>query len=754
MMQKLQFKKHFRVEFVAPDSLFLLTETGHQVINDSVYEHIAPLLHGEHTISELLIMLSGKVTPPEVFRALNQLRAHAYLVEMNGAVAVEEAAFWHTLGVDVNTVPARGQACTVGIRAVHGCDVRLLRTALESVNVHLDDEAAADLLVVVTDDYLREDLAALNQTALMSGRRWLPVKLVGTQIWIGPLFEPGQTACWACLAERIRDNRQVETYLLRRMGQTAPFGTARAALDTTMRLGANFAATEIVKWIVQGQNPSLKDKLLTFNVLTTESQKHTVVRRPQCSVCGDPAFRERYHQPTPIVLASNKKRFRNDGGHRTLFPEEVYSRYQHHISPITGVITSLSSRTGAVNGITYSYAAVHPFPMVRDDMNDLRSNLLGRSGGKGMTDIQAKVSGMSEAFERYSGVYRKDEIRPIHTTYRELGEDALHLHDCLLFSEAQYANRGTWSVKQRAEYHRAPNAFNEETALDWSPVWSLTNEKFRYVPSVYCYYGHPDLKHFFCGSDANGCAAGSTVEEAIFQGFLELVERDGVALWWYNCVQRPGVDVESFGIPYFGVLQSYYQQLDRDIWVLDLTTDLNIPIFAAVSRRTDRDIEDIALGFGAHLDPKIAILRALTEVNQFLPVVMQREADGRTRYLSNDPGTLDWLTTATVAQQAYLLPNPQLPRITAADYPAVGSDDLRDDIKSCVARAQAVGLETLVLNQSLPDIGMKVCRVIVPGLRHFWRRLAPGRLYDVPVQLGWLNQPRAEDELNPYSMFF
>jgi len=39
--------------------------------------------------------------------------------------------------------------------------------------------------------------------------------------------------------------------------------------------------------------------------------------------------------------------------------------------------------------------------------------------------------------------------------------------------------------------------------------------------------------------------------------------------------------------------------------------------------------------------------------------------------------------------------------------------------------------------------------VIVPGLRHFYRRFGPGRLYDVPVKLGWRDRPIAESELNP-----
>jgi ribosomal protein S12 methylthiotransferase accessory factor len=44
-------------------------------------------------------------------------------------------------------------------------------------------------------------------------------------------------------------------------------------------------------------------------------------------------------------------------------------------------------------------------------------------------------------------------------------------------------------------------------------------------------------------------------------------------------------------------------------------------------------------------------------------------------------------------------------------------------------------------------------RVIVPGMRHFWRRLGPGRLYDVPVQMGLRKEPLSEEAMNPYPMF-
>jgi ribosomal protein S12 methylthiotransferase accessory factor len=46
-----------------------------------------------------------------------------------------------------------------------------------------------------------------------------------------------------------------------------------------------------------------------------------------------------------------------------------------------------------------------------------------------------------------------------------------------------------------------------------------------------------------------------------------------------------------------------------------------------------------------------------------------------------------------------------------------------------------------------------VVKVIVPGLRHFWMRFAPGRLYDVPVKLGWRSTPLREEDVNPVPMF-
>ena len=62
-------------------------------------------------------------------------------------------------------------------------------------------------------------------------------------------------------------------------------------------------------------------------------------------------------------------------------------------------------------------------------------------------------------------------------------------------------------------------------------------------------------------------------------------------------------------------------------------------------------------------------------------------------------------------------------------------------------------METLVLDQTRPDVGLAVVKVFVPGLRHFWPRFGEGRLYDVPVRLGWLTHTLEETELNPVPIY-
>jgi ribosomal protein S12 methylthiotransferase accessory factor len=225
-----------------------------------------------------------------------------------------------------------------------------------------------------------------------------------------------------------------------------------------------------------------------------------------------------------------------------------------------------------------------------------------------------------------------------------------------------------------------------------------------------------------------------------------------VALWWYPRARRPGVDLASFDDPYLATAERWLAERNREVWALDLTADLGISAIAAVSRRTDPRREGVMLGFGAHLDPAVAIRRAVGELGQMLPIV-----DGGDDASGGPPPTLDpdlerWLETATVASEPWLAPDPDSDPRQAGELPRLAGGDLAADVGVCVERLRDAGLELLVVDQSRPEVELRVVKAIVPGLRHFWRRLGPGRLYDVPPRLGWVEGPQREEELNPWGM--
>src|SRR5262249_30855576 len=108
--------------------------------------------------------------------------------------------------------------------------------------------------------------------------------------------------------------------------------------------------------------------------------------------------------------------------------------------------------------------------------------------------------------------------------------------------------------------------------------------------------------------------------------------------------------------------------------------------------------------------------------------------------------TLDrWLAEVTPTTEPWLTEAGQAPLA-----PARATGDLAADVRAGVDAFARAGHETLVVDLTLPDVGVPVVKVVAPGLRHFWPRFGPGRLYDVPVTLGWLRGPTPEAELNPY----
>ncbi|MFJ1605714.1 TOMM precursor leader peptide-binding protein [Streptomyces sp. NPDC088253] len=756
MRTVIRFKRFVRAEVVPADGVYLISErSGQTRLQGALIERMAPLLSGKHDRSQIVAALAGDFPGGRVERALDMLMSAGHVVEVDSAVEPRSGGYWEQAGLD-------GDAAML---AVHDRPVELI--TLGDVRPEWFVDAAAPLGirfggadsplgVVLTDDYLHPDLAEFNRVALETGRAWLLVKPIGSTLWVGPVFEPGTTGCWSCVSSRLSGNRMVASYLKQRQGGDRPPVTALADLPATVQTGMRLGALQAAKWLAgafggpAGHIPGPQQaEVFTLDTLTMDSERHPVTRRPQCPACGNPALQAELHR-RPVVPASRGKRITSDGGHRAKDPQELLDTYGYLVSPVTGPVTSLVKVPTGIDGL-HSYTAGQNFAVGMSDIGDLRAGLRSMSAGKGMSDVQARASALGEAIERYSGLFQGDEAR-ITASYEDLGEQAIAPNELHLYSEQQYADRAEWN-RRDSHFHRVCDPFDPARPVEWTPVWSLTRRTHRYLPTASLFYGYRVPRGYvFSGADSNGSAAGTSLEDAALQGFMELVERDSVAIWWYNRLRRPAIDLDSFDEPYFAQWREMYRSANRETWVLDLTSDLGIPVAAAVSRRVDKPVEDILISFGAHFDIKVAVARALTEMNQFLPAVLPIGADGSGDYAFPDPVQQHWWRTATTANQPYLLPSGEAPR-WAGDHHDPSSSDLLDDLRLAQRIVEGKGLEMLILDQTRPDIGLPVVKVIVPGLRHFWPRYGAGRLYDVPVRMGWLDAPTPESGLNPIGMF-
>jgi ribosomal protein S12 methylthiotransferase accessory factor len=749
MIRTPAFKAHLHAEVIPGEGVLVLSEDAAKALHGGAYEKIVPLIDGRRSRDELVDALAGQVDPATVYYVLNGMESKGYLTEASADIPASVGAFWHGAGVEPAAALTALQAKSVSVEIIGDVDSTIVLPALAAAGLKLGPQDQADLWLVLTDDYLRADLAAINAAALQANRPWLLVRTTGRELWLGPLFQPGESGCWTCMRQRLDRNRAVHRFVAEKKRLATPPFTALGALPATQLAACHMAAVAAVQFLA-GAACGLTGKVLSLDWATLASQTHALTRHPHCPACGTAP------KPTitPISLQPGTASFVRDGGHRTVSPEQTLKKFEHLVSPLTGVVRTLEPLMRQDDGIAHVYVAGHNPSVRMDRLEYLKHSLRDDSCGKGMSAAQAKASALCEAIERHSGELLGGELR-VTCAFRDWkNHEAYHPNDVMLYSTRQYAERDAWN-RRGSRFNRVPEPLAENAPIDWTPLWSLTAQQHRYLPTQLLYYWAPASEGdhtFYALGCSNGNAAGNTLEEAILQGFFELVERDAVALWWYNRLRKPGVAVESFGEPYLLELAEYYRQrYRRATWALDLTSDLGIPVFAALSKLMHGSEEQLLFGLGCHLDPRIALQRAFGEMNQMLATAYSG-AGGELSVKDNE--TLEWLRTATVANQPYIAAYPDQPLKQSSEYPTQHSGDLLQDISHCRSIIEAQGMEMLVVDQTRAHVGMPVVKVVVPGLRHFWARFAPGRLYDVPVKLGWLERPLREEELNPIPIFF
>jgi bacteriocin biosynthesis cyclodehydratase domain-containing protein len=725
-----------------------------------VFARLAPLLDGARTVPEMLEALAATDSPMAVFGALDRLRAEGLIAEAPpspspdapspDAPSPAQAAFWEGRGLDPDAAAARLAATPVQVEAVSAAPgaARRLEDLLTSDGVRIDPGGA--LVLALIDDPLAPVAAAFNARARAEGTSWLPVRLEPDAVTLGPFLGPDAPSCWECLRRRAAAHDKLAASGAPETARPRVVQDGRGAPPSAESAALALAATEIGRWLAGDPDLDLDETLLRRDVLSGGRERHVLVPHPACPACA-----ARRPAPPPrdpegrVRLLSRPIAFDADGGRRIAPPERTAERLARHVSAVCGIVANLArvETPGAPPDLVHCHVAEHVFAPMNGSLARLREGREGRAAGKGRSDAQSRASALCEALERYSGVFAGHEPRRTARAV-DLGDAAILPDDVLLFSQAQRTRAAAaGTAGQGAGAAWTPSAFDPEAEIEWSPAWSLTRERTVHVPAALAWYGYAAPRGIgFARADSNGAAAGNCLEEAILQGFLELVERDAVAIWWYNRLSRPQVDAAAFGDPYFDALARAWRDLGRETWLLDLTTDLGIPVIAAISRGTRPGPERLLFGFGAHFDVRLAASRAMTEVNQALAQLPQEVPPA-------GDGPFDWWPAATLAAHPWLGPDPRVAPRLAQDYPDRPSEDLRDDVLHCVSIAERHDLDMVVLDQTRADTGLCVARVFVPGLRHFWPRFAPGRLYDVPVRLGWRDRPTREEDLNPAHFF-
>ncbi|MCX7287572.1 MAG: YcaO-like family protein [Rhodobacterales bacterium] len=197
-------------------------------------------------------------------------------------------------------------------------------------------------------------------------------------------------------------------------------------------------------------------------------------------------------------------------------------------------------------------------------------------------------------------------------------------------------------------------------------------------------------------TDANstGCAAGATRQNAT-PALWECIERDALALWWHGGLPSGTLPLDLIDRQQ-PRLAWWLDRRDRRTFLLDLTTDIGLPVVAAVS--ADGAGRTVSVGSAARPDLPAAALAAVTEM-------VQTEAGVDEARAAQDPELLRWEALASTVRQPQFLP--ASPKVHLP---------LRADDEGLLQRLADLGHRVLAVDLTLPGDPLPSMRVLVPGL--------------------------------------
>lgn len=317
--------------------------------------------------------------------------------------------------------------------------------------------------------------------------------------------------------------------------------------------------------------------------------------------------------------------------------------------------------------------------------------------GKGATKPQAKASAMMESFERYSAELHADDKQKFINGVFEGSEGELnrYIRPSLLI---------------------LPNLlFDPETAeVEWVRSTNLKDDKDVLVPANAVYHPYvPERSVKLFQSNTNGLASGNRLEEAVFHGIMEVVERDAWSIFESKRQSKPEINCENTENQIIKNILTMFNDAGIHVKLVDLTDDVEITTVAAVSDDTVlKDPALLTLGVGTHLDPEVAVIRALTEVAQsratqihgtredtVRAVFMRKAGYERMKRINSH-----WFGESEKS-------------IEITEMKNISGKSFKEDIETSKKLLSKCGFEdVLYVDLTRPEIEIPVVRVIIPGM--------------------------------------
>ena len=372
------------------------------------------------------------------------------------------------------------------------------------------------------------------------------------------------------------------------------------------------------------------------------------------------------------------------GTHRAVSPEETFARVNPKL-PAAGV-----TRVADITGL--DRIGIPVFSSIRPTAE---GGAISVYNGKGTTAEEAKVSAMMEALERYSAEVGDREL--LVDSY-----DGLREHENALNPRALIL----------PEYVRDV----EDVRIPWVNGYDLIQDEEIYVPANAVFHplpAHYDRVRLF-RTNTNGLAGGNELEEAIFHGLAEVIERDAWSLVEITRNTGPTVNVDGGDLR---ALIDKFLNADVSVLVRDITSDIGVPTFAAVSDDTLlKNPTLLTIGMGTHTNARVAMKRAITEVAQSrLTQIHGAREDTATGDMRRLMG-YEWMRK----QNEHWFARAKSEDLDTVESRSLDNDDFLADIQHVLARLQAAGLErVIVVDLTRAEIGVPVVRVIVPGLEMY-----------------------------------